>query len=77
MWRKYNSDLYLYEQLCTDSNNMCSDLCSNSGTNSNTDVSNKYNSSIVSDPGSNKYSIYQLAGNSKCKRRMQWNIKQQ
>src|SRR5260221_12988383 len=65
LWRKYNCDLYIYQQLCTDSNNMRSNLYSGSSTGCITDLSNKYNCSIMSDTGSNKYSIYQLAGNSK------------
>src|SRR5260221_14616819 len=70
LWRKYNGNLYIYQQLCTDSNNMRSNLYSSSFTGCITDLSNKYNCNIMSDTGSNKYSIYQLAGNSKFKWRM-------
>src|SRR6266513_2705113 len=44
---------------------MRSNICSSSCTGCITELSNKYNCSIMSDTGSNKHSIYQLAGNSK------------
>src|SRR5438552_18544688 len=67
LWWKYNCDLYIYQQLCTDNNNMRSNICSSSCTGCITELSNKYSCRLMSDIGRNKYSIYQLAGNSKFK----------
>ena len=74
MWRNSNRNMDSHFIVCIQCNSECK-LYSDGTANGKYNMSIQYNNHIVSDTVGSKYSIYQLACNSKCKWRMQWSIK--